>query len=91
MIKAKITTIALNLENKWVVDTYARIGTDLNDKKFIERFNNEYQGNGIENIKILESKELDYDFYTITDYLRAINSIMDKLTEIDGNYTVLDY
>ena len=91
MMKAKITTIAMNLENKWCIDTYARIGTDLDDKKFLRRFNVEYQGNGIEDLKILESVELDYDFYTITDYLTAINKIMDKLTEIDGNYTILNY
>ena len=89
-IKVNVTTIAMKMRFndgiKWVTDTYTR----LNPKKnFIENFMNEYAGNGIEEIKILDNWENEYSIETLDCFSTIESHIKECFPEI--NTTVLNY
>lgn len=89
-VEVRITTIAIKLEGKWVLDTYCRIG-NLNDKKFIENFMNEYAGNGIDEVKILETEVQEFYCDTLHDNTCMYNALEDMINDRDGNTTILNY
>ena len=88
--EVRITTIAIKLEGKWVIDTYCRIG-NLNDKKFIENFMNEYAGNGIDEVKILETEVQEFECNTLKDTTEMYVALELMIDERDGNTTILNY
>lgn len=88
--EVRITTIAIKLEGKWVLDTYCRIG-NLNDKKFVENFMNEYAGNGIDEIKILETEVQEFYCDTLKDNTDMYNALEIMIDDRDGNHTILNY
>ena len=89
-VEVRITTIAIKLEGKWVLDTYCRIG-NLNDKKFIENFMKEYAGNGIDEVKILETEVQEFYNDTINEATNMYNALEDLMNDRDGNHTILNY
>ena len=89
-VEVRITTIAIKLEGKWVLDTYCRIG-NLNDKKFIENFMKEYAGNGIDEVKILETEVQEFYNDTINEATNMYNALEDLMNDRDGNHTILFY
>jgi hypothetical protein len=89
-VEVRITTIAIKLEGKWVLDTYCRIG-NLNDKKFVENFMNEYAGNGIDEVKILETEVQEFYNDTIHEATNMYNALEDLMNDRDGNHTILNY
>ena len=90
IVEVRITTIAIKLEGKWVLDTYCRIG-NLNDKKFIENFMKEYAGNGIDEVKILETEVQEFYNDTIHEASNMYNALEDLMNDRDGNHTILNY
>lgn len=84
-MEMKLTTILMKLEGEWVLDTYPRSGNS-NDKKFVERFMEEYSGNGIDDLRVLETKEFHFDY--IYELEMFINNVKDN-NKI--NTTILNY
>ena len=99
-IKVNVTTIAMKMTfshydydtdqttetTEWVVDTYTRINPK---KNFIENFMNEYSGNGIEQVKIIDEWENEYPVETLGCFSTIENHIKSQFDKI--NETVLNY
>ena len=84
----KVTTIAIKFEDHWTVDTYAR-NNAKNDKNFVSDFMNEYAGNGIIEMNILETEELYFEIDR-WDFLDSIWNALDKKYP-NLNRTILNY
>lgn len=88
--KVNVTTIAMYMNfgdcYKWVIDTYARFNPK---KNFIENFMNEYAGNGIEKIKIVDEWTNEYPIENLNDYKVMVDHIHECFS--DMNDTILDY
>ena len=89
-----LTTIAIKFEDgdkiRWALESYIRLVTNsVDDIHFIEGFKMDYLGNGIIDVKVIESRELGY--YDLTDIANgAVYSDVDKILD-DYNHTILDY
>lgn len=86
-----VITIAIKFDFGWSIDTYTRwlSGKDKDtNKKFILNFMNEYAGNGIEEVKVLEVSE---DMYasTMIEAEAIIDDVRKKYEKI--NETILNY
>ena len=84
-MEMRLTTILMKLEGEWVLDIYPRSGNS-NDKKFVERFMEEYSGNGIDELRVIETKEFHFDY--LVDLEAFIEDVM-----ANGkiNTTILNY
>ena len=93
-IKIRVTTFAMLIDfydgtrPQWVLDTYPRINV-TSDKNFKDNYMKDYQGNGILDIKIIESIDVTYDMFTILDFERIKESLENEFPKI--NLTVLNY
>lgn len=84
----RVTTFAIKFEDHWTVDTYARMNAK-NDKTFAQEFMKDYEGNGILDVKILESENFEYEINTFTD-LECITKNLEEVKE-GINHTILNY
>ena len=93
-IKVRVTTIAMLIDYydgtypQWTIDTYARINA-TSDKGFIENFCKEYSGNGILDVKIIDSVPRTYEIMSLLDFKDITNNIESEFPKI--NLTVLTY
>ena len=91
MMTITTTTIAIKFDFGWKIDTYTRwINGKLNtsNSKFIENFSKEYDGNGIEEIKVLEVGEPIY----VSSFMEVESTIDDLRKKYDDiNETILNY
>ena len=88
-INLTVTTFAMQWnDGHWSVDTYVRT-KKTSDKSFIEKWMSEYSGNGIQQIRILDNNDFEYEI----DLLYQLDEIYDSIKENYGNIneTLLDY
>ena len=93
-IKIRVTTFAMLIDfydgtrPQWVIDTYPRMNA-TSDKNFKENYMSDYQGNGILDIKIIESEDMIYDLYSLIDFERIKECLQNDFPKI--NLTLLTY
>ena len=88
-VEIRLTTIAMKwMDNSWSIDTYARTYKGSNDK-FIDKWMEQYSGNGIERAKVIENQ----DTVIYCDTFSDLEKIGKKILEINPkvNTTILDY
>lgn len=92
IVNVKVMTIAIKFDFGWTIGTYARIPSAnkfATDKAFIELFEEEYQGNGIEEVKILDSWTNTYINGTFKEYeamFKHLREIFENINESILNY-----
>lgn len=84
----RVTTIAIKFSDRWTVDTYPRIGAK-NDRTFVESFMDEYAGNDIVEVKILESEDFEFEINTFSDAENISKNLLEIVPGI--NQTFLNY
>lgn len=84
----RVTTFAVKFEDRWTISTYARMNAK-NDKTFANDFMTDYDGNGIVDVKILESEDFEYEINTFED-MENITKNLDEVKE-GINHTILNY
>lgn len=90
-IEVKITTILMKLEGVWTLDTYCRMGNNLSDKKFVDNFLKEYAGNGIEELKIVETENHIIELEIIDELNIIYQDLLQMIDDRKGNHTILNY
>lgn len=90
-IEVKITTILMKLEGVWTLDTYCRMGNKLSDKTFVENFLKEYSGNGIEELKVVETENHTLYIDMIDEFNIIYQDLMEMIDNKKGNHTILNY
>ena len=84
-------TIAIKFDFGWSIDTYTRWLTSKDkytNKVFIDKFMEDYQGNGIEEVKVLEVGEPIY-CHNMVEIEAAIDDIRKNNKLL--NETILNY
>lgn len=90
-MEIRITTILMKLEGVWTLDTYARMGNNLSDKKFVDNFLKEYAGNGIEELKIVETETHTFTLDIIEELNIVYQELLEMIDDRKGNHTILNY
>lgn len=90
-MEIRITTILMKLEGVWTLDTYARMGNNLSDKKFVDNFLKEYAGNGIEELKIVETETHTFTLEIIEELNIIYQDLLQMIDDRKGNHTILNY
>ena len=92
IVNVKVMTIAIKFDFGWRLDTYARIPSTnkfATDKAFIELFEKEYEGNGIEEVKIVDSWSNTYVNNTFGECEAMFKHLRECFEDI--NETILNY
>ena len=90
-ITITITTICMKMDDSngkyhYTVDTYPRINAGAD---FEERFMQEYAGNGIESITVLQSDKRVFFIDTLRDVETVVHELRKQYDTL--NETILDY
>lgn len=89
-IKVSVTTIAMYANfgdgYKWSIDTYVRTNPT---KNFIENFMNDYAGNGIEKVRIVEEWKNEYYIENLNSFSTMIKHLRENFENL--NETILNY